>query len=68
MKRTVTVSNREEGMMRMVKLGRYIELLTAWLGFSDDLAFHVSPAHRDVPRVQGANRQGLQVCRNDSFC
>ena len=65
MKRTVTVSNREEGMMRMVKLGRYIELLTAWLGFSDD---RLSPAHRDVPRVQGANRQGLQVCRNNSFC
>ena len=65
MKRTVTVSNREAWMMRMVKLGRYIELLTAWLGFSDD---RLSPAHRDVPRVQGANRQGLQVCRNDSFC
>ena len=30
MKRTVTVSNREAWMKRMVKLGRYIELLTAF--------------------------------------
>ena len=53
MKRTVTVSNREEGMMRMVKLGRYIELLTAWLGFSDDHTFHLligtSPGARRQP-------------------